>query len=120
MTLSERADKTAQLRRQLETDAAAWSRRASNGLGNHGLLDEDQLVELTTWLTADTKRELGVSAVAEAFIAASRAATRHRWWPGKTTTGTVLAILLMLMLLATPIVLLLIVVLAASVVHSFG
>jgi len=120
MTLSERADKTAAQRRQLEADAAEWSQRASNGLGHLGLLDKEQLSELTAWLTADPKRDPGVSDVAASYIAASRAAARRRWWPGKSTTGTVLAILLMVMLLATPIVLLLIVVLAASVVHSFG
>jgi len=108
------------LRRQLEIDAAAWSQRAGNGLGHLGLLDNDQLIELTTWLPEAAQRAPGVSELAASFIAASRAATRRRWWPGKTTTGSVLAILLMLMLLATPIVLLLMVVLAASVVHSFG
>jgi hypothetical protein len=107
--------KVEQLRRQLETDAARWQQRADGG----GLLDGEQLLELAGWLTADARRDIGVSEVADSFIAASRAATRRRWWPGKTSATSFLAVLLILMLLATPIVLLLIVVLAASVIHSF-
>jgi hypothetical protein len=109
-----------QLRRQLETDAAEWQRRAGQGLGDVGLLDKGQLIELAGWLTTDARRDLGVSDVAESFIAASRAAARRRWWPGRTSLGGVLAILLMLLILATPILLLFVVVLAASVIHSFG
>ena len=110
---------TEQLRRQLEDDAAEWHKRAGQG-GDVGLLDKGQLSELATWLTPDTRRDLGVSEVAKSFIAASRAATRRRWWPGRTATGTVLAILLMLLILATPIILLFIVVLTASVIHALG
>lgn len=104
-----------QLRRQLETEAAQWQRRGDGG----GLLDRDQLLELASGLTAEIRRDIGMSEVAESFIAASRAATRRRWWPGKTSATSFLAVALILMLLATPIVLLLIVVLAASVIHSF-
>lgn len=112
--------RTEQLRRQLDTDAAAWSQRAGEGHGDVGLLDKAQLSELAAWLTTDTRRDLGVSDVAESFIAASRAAARRRWWPGKASAGTVLAILLILLFLATPIILLFVVVLTASVIHALG
>jgi hypothetical protein len=112
--------RTEQLRRQLETDAAAWSQRTGEGHGDVGLLDKAQLSELAAWLTTDIGRDLGVSAVADSFIAASRAAARRRWWPGKATAGTVLAILLILLILATPIILLFVVVLTASVIHALG
>lgn len=111
---------TEQLRRQLESDAAEWQQRAGQGPDNVGLLDRGQLSELAAWLTADTRRDLGVSEVAESFIAVSRAAARRRWWPTKTAIGTVLAIFLMLLILATPIILLFLVVLTASVIHKFG
>ena len=111
---------TEQLRRQLEADAAEWQQRAGQGPGNVGLLDSAQLSELAAWLTADTRRDLGMSDAAESFIAASRAAARRRWWPKKTSIGTFLAILLMLLILATPIILLFIVVLTASLIHRFG
>ncbi len=117
MTLSERAE---QLRRELEASAAEWQQRASQGAGDVGLLDKSQLVELGAWLPADTRRELGVSDLAESFVVASRAAARRRWWPGRTSTGGALAILLMCLLLATPFILLFIVVLAASMIHRFG
>jgi hypothetical protein len=120
MTLTERVDQSAQLRRQLEADAAAWSQRASDGRGDVGLLDHDQLNELASWLPAATGRGLAVSDSVASFIAASRDATRRRWWPGRAYAGTALAILLMLMILATPIILLFIVVLAASVIHALG
>ncbi|HET7504903.1 MAG TPA: hypothetical protein VFK02_27960 [Kofleriaceae bacterium] len=106
-------------RRQLETDATAWCARADQGDAGAGLLDRPQLVELDAWLTADARRDLGVSELAESFIAASRAATRRRWWPGRTVIGSALAVMLMLMLLATPIVLLFIVVLSAWMIHRF-
>jgi hypothetical protein len=112
--------RTEPLRRQLETDAAAWSQRADDGRGDVGLLDKAQLRELAAWLTTETRRDLGVSDAAESFIAASRAAARRRWWPGRATTGTVLAILLILLILATPIILLFCVVLTASVIHALG
>jgi hypothetical protein len=112
--------RTEQLRRQLETDAAAWSQRAGDGRGDVGLLDKAQLGDLAAWLTTDTRRDLGVSDAAESFIAASRAEARRRWWPGRATAGTVLAILLILLILATPIVLLFVVVLTASVIHALG
>jgi hypothetical protein len=112
--------RTEQLRRQLEADAAGWKQRQDQGQGDVGLLDRGQLTELAAWLTTDTRGDVGVSAVAESYIAASRAATRRRWWPGRGYTGSVLAILLMLLILATPIVLLFIVVLTASVIHRFG
>jgi len=111
---------TEQLRRQLEADAAGWKQRAGQGGGDVGLLDRGQLTELAAWLTADTRRDLGVSEAAESFIAASRAAARRRWWPGGAYTGGVLAVLLTLLILATPIILLFIVVLTASVIHRFG
>jgi hypothetical protein len=112
--------KPEQLRRQLESDAAEWSQRASEGAGDVGLLDKAQLRELATWLPADAMRELGVSEAAEALLTASRAAARRRWWPGRTVVGTGLALLLPLVLLATPIILLFIVVLSAWVIHRFG
>jgi hypothetical protein len=111
---------TDQLRRQLEADAAAWQQRADQGPGDVGLLDKRQLTELDAWLTADARRDLGVSEVAESFLTASRAAARRRWWPGRSSAGGVLAILLVLLILATPILLLFVVVLAASVIHTFG
>lgn len=111
---------TEQLRRQLEADAAAWRRSADLGNGDVGLLDPAQLGELASWLTVDSKRALGLSEVAESFVAASEAAAQRPWWPGKSSKGTALAILLMLMILATPIILLFIVVLAASVIHRIG
>jgi hypothetical protein len=111
---------TEQRRRQLETDAAAWKHRADQGTADVGLLDKGQLKELAAWLTTDAGRDLGVSDVADAFVTASRAAARRRWWPGRASAGTVLAILLVLAILATPIVLLFIVVLTASVIHALG
>jgi hypothetical protein len=65
--------KAEQLRRQLETEAAQWRQRADQGAST-GLLDNDQLNELAAWLTTDTRRDIGVSEVAESFITASRAA----------------------------------------------
>lgn len=112
--------KAEQLRRQLETDATQWRRRASQGLGEVGLLDNGQLSEIAAGLTADTRRALGVSEVAEAFIAASRAAAaRRRWWPWKTSAGSFLAVLLILLILATPVTLLSIVGLIAALIHRF-
>jgi hypothetical protein len=102
-------------RRQLETDAARWR----NGTGDGELLDRAQLAELA-WLTAESRRDLGVSEAADAFVAASRVAARRRWWPGQSVVGSALAILLMLMILATPIILLFVVVLTAFVIHRFG
>jgi hypothetical protein len=110
--------RTEELRRQLEHDAAEWSQ--PGGPGDSLLLDPAQLRELTSWLTPDTKRDLGVSPSAESFIAASRAAARPRWWPRQLPMASALAVMLILMLLATPIVLLLIVVLLASVIHKFN
>jgi len=112
--------KTEQLRRQLEADAARWKQRAGQGIGDAELLDKGQLTELAAWLTADARRDLGVSDLVESFIAASQAATRRRWWPGRAYTGSFLAILLMLLILATPIILLFVVVLTAFVIHRFG
>ncbi|HEU4730866.1 MAG TPA: hypothetical protein VFT22_23385 [Kofleriaceae bacterium] len=109
-----------QLRRQLETDAVAWRERSGDSTGDLGLLDRTQLSELAGLLTAETRRDLGLSEVAESFLAASRAASRGRWWPGRAALGSALAVLLMLMLLATPIVLLFIVVLSAWLIHRFG
>jgi hypothetical protein len=106
-----------QQRRQLETDATAWRRRADQGDAGVGLLDKPQLSELAAWLTSDAKRDLGLSELAETFIAASRDASRRRWWPA--SIGTALAVMLILMLLATPIVLLFVVVLSAWVIHRF-
>jgi hypothetical protein len=110
---------TEQLRRQLEAEAAGWKQRADQGRGDLGLLDKGQLTELAAWLTPEIRRDLGVSDLADSFIAASRAATRRRR-PGRAYTGSVLAVLLMLLILATPIILLFIVVLTASVIHRFG
>jgi hypothetical protein len=114
--------KPEQLRRQLESDADAWSQRADPAAdpGDDRLLDKGQLGEIATWLTTDARREVGVSDVAEAFLTASQAAARRRWWPGRATVGTLLAILLPLVILATPFILLFIVVLSAWVIHKFG
>ncbi|HEX2687761.1 MAG TPA: hypothetical protein VHN14_14140 [Kofleriaceae bacterium] len=109
-----------QQRRQLEADAAEWQHDANQGRSEVGLLDRGQLTELAAWLTPSTKRDLGVSDVAESFIAASRAAARRRWWPRQTSIGTVLAILLILLLMATPVILIFVVMLTASVIHRFG
>jgi hypothetical protein len=124
--------KAEQLRRQLEADAARWRQRSDQGsdqsndqggdqgTSDAGLLDRAQLAELAGWLTDDVRRDLGVSGVTDSFIAASQAAARRRWWPGKAYVGSALAILLMLMILATPIILLFIVVLTAGVIHRLG
>jgi len=104
---------TGQLRRRLETDAAAWSERGESG----GLLDKAQLRELDGWLTDATRSTAAISETAESFVAASRAA-RRRWWPSRTTTGGALAILLILVILATPITLLSIVGFTAALIHS--
>lgn len=103
--------------RQLEADAAEWSRRAEHGPDDAGLLDRGQLTELDAWLTPEVRRAVAVSDVAESFIAASRAAARRRWWPWKTSMGTALAILLILLILATPITLLSIVGFTAALIH---
>jgi hypothetical protein len=113
MTPSER---TEQLSRQLEADAAEWSQRADQGTADAGLLDKGQLRELDAWLTPEARRNIAVSDVAESFITASRAAGR-RWWPGRTSLGTVLAIALILMILATPVTLLSIVGFTAALIH---
>jgi hypothetical protein len=105
--------RTEQLRRQLEADAAAWKQ------GTAGLADPGQLAELAAWLTPETHREIGVSEVADAFIAASRAPRRRRWWPSKTSIGGTLAILLILMILATPITLASLIALTAAMIHKF-
>ena len=105
--------RTEQLRRQLEADAAAWKQ------GDAGLLDPGQLAELDGWLTPEIHREIGVGEVADAFIAASRAAGRRRWWPSKTSIGGALAILLILMILATPITLASLIALTAAMIHKF-
>jgi len=110
------SERTEQLRRQLEADAAEWSQRADQGAGDAGLLDKAQLRELDAWLTPDARRNIAVSEVADSFIAASRAGSR-RWWPGRTSLGTVLAILLILMILATPVTLLSIVGFTAALIH---
>jgi hypothetical protein len=124
--------KAEQLRRQLEADAARWRQRSDQSsdqrsdqsndqrTSDAGLLDRAQLAELAGWLTDDVRRDLGVSGVTDAFIAASEAAARRSWWPGKAYVGSALAILLMLMILATPIILLFIVVLTAGVIHRLG
>ncbi len=109
--------RTEQLRRQLEADAAAWQQRAGQG-PDAGLLDRTQLAELDGWLTPETHRNLGVSEIAESFIAASRA-RRRRWWPSKTSVGGVLAILLILMILATPLTLASLIALTAAMIHKF-
>lgn len=113
MTPSER---TEQLWRQLEADAAEWSQRADPAAGDAGLLDKAQLRDLDAWLTPEARRTIAVSEAAESFIAASRAA-RGRWWPGRTSLGTGLAILLILMIMATPITLLSIVGFTAALIH---
>jgi hypothetical protein len=105
--------RTEQLRRQLEADAAAWKQAAA------GLLDPGQLAELDAWLTPETHREIGVSAAADAFIAASRAASRRRRWPSRTSMGGALAIVLILMILATPITLASLIALTAAMIHKF-
>jgi hypothetical protein len=105
--------RTEQLRRQLEADATAWKQGAA------GLLDRSQLAELDTWLTPEIHREIGVSEVADEFIAASRAAGRRRWWPSKTSIGGALAVLLILMILATPITLASLIALTAAMIHKF-
>jgi hypothetical protein len=111
--------KTEQLRRQLEADAAEWQLRASQGTPAAGLLDRAQLAELTAWLVTDPGRELGISDPAASFIAASRAASRRRWWPGRTSIGGALAVLLILMILATPITLASLIALTAAMIHKF-
>ena len=105
--------RTEQLRRQIEADAAAWKQGAA------GLLDPGQLAELAGWLTPEAHREIGVSEVADAFIAASRAASRRRWWPSKTSVGGALAVMLILMILATPITLASLIALTAAMIHKF-
>jgi hypothetical protein len=105
--------RTEQLRRQLEADAAAWKQGAA------GLLDPGQLAELDAWLTPETHREIGVSEAADAFIAASRAASRRRWWPSRTSMGGALAVVLILMILATPITLASLIALTAAMIHKF-
>lgn len=110
--------RTEQLRRQLEADAAAWQRRAGQG-GDAGLLDPAQLAELAAWLSPETHRDIGVSELADSFIAASRAARRPRWWPGKTAIGGALAVVLILMILATPITLASLIALTAAMIHKF-
>jgi hypothetical protein len=107
--------KPEQLRRQLEDDAAAWSQRADGTR----LLGKRQLGELSAALPPDVRLELGVTATAESFITASRAAARRRWLPEPATTGPVLAILVTLVILATPIILLFVVVLSAWMIHRF-
>ena len=104
--------RTEQLRRQLEADAAAWKQGA-------GLLDPGQLAELAAWLTPEAHREIGVSELADSFIAASRAARRRRWWPSKTSVGGALAIMLILLILATPITLASLIALTAAMIHKF-
>lgn len=111
--------RTEQLRRQLEADAGQWRQRTGQGVVDAGLLDRGQLSELAAWLTPETRRVIGVSEVAESFIAASRAAARRRWWPGRTSIGSALAILLILMILATPVTLLSICGLTAALIHRF-
>jgi hypothetical protein len=111
------AERTEQLWRQLEADAAEWSQRAAQGTGDAALLDKGQLRELDAWLTADARRTLAVSDVADSFLAASRDVARKRWWPGRTSLGTVLAIALILLILATPVTLLSIVGFTAALIH---
>jgi hypothetical protein len=110
--------RTEQLRRQLEADAAAWRDRTGPGAASAALLDAAQLAELAAWLTPETHRDIGVSELADSFIAASRAA-RRRWWPGKTSIGGALAILLILMILATPLTLASLIALTAAMIHKF-
>lgn len=102
-----------QLRRQLEADAAAWKQ------GTAGLLDPGQLAELAGWLTPEVHRDVGVSEVADAFIAASRGARRRGWWPSRTSIGGALAVMLILMILATPITLASLIALTAAMIHKF-
>jgi hypothetical protein len=102
-----------QLRRQLEADAAAWQQRAAGA----AVLDATQLAELT-WLTPETHYELGVTELADTFIAASRV-RRRGWWPSKTTVGGALAILMILMIMATPITLASLIALTAAMIHKF-
>jgi conflict system STAND superfamily ATPase len=102
-----------QLRRQLEADATAWKQ------GTAGLLDPAQLAELAAWLTPEIHRDIGVSEVADALIAASRAPRRRGWWPGRTAIGGTLAIVLILMILATPITLASLIALTAAMIHKF-
>jgi hypothetical protein len=109
----DRHGRTEQLRRQLEADATAWNQGAA------GLLDPGQLAELDAWLTPEAHREIGVSEVADSFIAASRAARRRRWWPSKTSIGGALAVMLILMILATPITLASLIALTAAMIHKF-
>ena len=109
---------TEQLRRQLESDAAAWSQCKAEGRDDVGLLDKAQLSEFDAWRSGDRRNGSGgLSDVAMSYIAASRAAVRRRWWPGRASAGTVLAIGLTLLIMATPITLLLLVMLIASVIH---
>ncbi|HEX3765846.1 MAG TPA: hypothetical protein VHW23_44420 [Kofleriaceae bacterium] len=103
-----------QLRRQLEADAAAWQQRAADA----AMLDRPQLVELAAWLNPEAHRDLGISELADSFIAASRARRRH-WWPGKTSIGGALAILMILVILATPITLASLIALTAAMIHKF-
>jgi len=110
--------RTEQLRRQLEADAAAWQPRAGQG-GDAGLLDPSQLAELAAWLTPEAHRDIGISEVADAFIAASRAPRRRSWWPGRTAIGGTLAVVLILMILATPITLASLIALTAAMIHKF-
>jgi hypothetical protein len=110
--------RTEQLRRQLEADAAAWQPRAGQG-GDAGLLDPGQLAELAAWLTPEAHRDIGVSEVADAFIAASRAPRRRPWWPSRTAFGGALAVVLILMILATPITLASLIALTAAMIHKF-
>jgi hypothetical protein len=110
--------RTEQLRRQLEAEAAAWRQRTGPGAAGAALLDRTQLAELAGWLTPETHRDIGVSELADSFIAASRAA-RRRWWPGKTSVGGALAILLILMILATPLTLASLIALTAAMIHKF-
>lgn len=66
------------LRRELEREAAAWRERTAQGRAEVGLLDDGRLVELDGWLTAEVRRDVGVSDEADAFIAASRTAAAAR------------------------------------------
>jgi hypothetical protein len=118
-TASQRADTAEQLR-LLEADAAAWSRRQAQGGRDAALLDRDQLREVAGWLTAGARRDHAVSEIADAYLAASRAAAGRRWWPGRGSAGGALAILLILLILATPITLLSIVGFTAALIHKFN
>lgn len=106
--------RTEQLRRQLEADATAWDQRPADG----AVLDRPQLAELAAWLTPEVHRDLGISELADSFIATSRA-RRRRWWPSRTTVGGALAILMILMILATPITLASLIALTAAMIHKF-